>query len=65
MAMGTPTMYVDLLAKKSELNLTVDSLKFIVAGGSPISPQLVIDLMKSLGIKKIKVDCRFFKPNPK
>lgn len=56
MVFGTPTMYVDMLRKKTELNIVIDSLKFAVTGGAPISPQLTIDMIKYLGMKKIKVN---------
>lgn len=48
-------MFVDLLVKKAEHTLTVNSLKFAVCGGAPLSPQLAIDMINTLGIHRIKV----------
>lgn len=60
MVFGTPTMFVDMLAKKSEANLIIDSLKFAITGGAPISPQLAIDMIKSFGMNYIKVSNIYF-----
>lgn len=51
-------MYVDMLMKQAELNLYVTGLDIAIVGGAPLSPQLAIDMMKSFGIKTVKVNTK-------
>lgn len=50
---GTPTMYVDMIAKQKELNLPL-AAKYAVTGGAACSPQLFEDIKNVLGLKKVK-----------
>ena len=54
MVYGTPTMYVDLIAKQKELNIDIDSAKIAVTGGASCSPQLFTNMLETLGVEKIK-----------
>lgn len=51
---GTPTMYVDLLAKQRELGVTVDSPEIVVTGGAPCTPELFRDIKRNLRAEKVK-----------
>lgn len=51
---GTPTMYVDLLAKQRELGVTVDSPEIVVTGGAPCTPELFREIKRNLNAKKVK-----------
>lgn len=51
---GTPTMYVDLLAKQKELGVQVNTPEIAVTGGAACSPEMFKKIMKKLGVKKVK-----------
>ncbi|XP_063697719.1 medium-chain acyl-CoA ligase ACSF2, mitochondrial [Culicoides brevitarsis] len=51
---GTPTMYVDVVAKLKEQREHLDSLRMAVIGGSPCSPKLLKDMEEYLGVEKVK-----------
>lgn len=52
---GTPTMYVDLIAKCNEIGVKFDSLEIAVTGGAICPPQLLLSMQKTLGVRKLKV----------
>lgn len=52
---GTPTMYVDLVARQKELGLPIDSAEIALTGGAPCSPQLYKNIKTTFGLKKVKV----------
>lgn len=52
---GTPTMYVDLVARQRELNLNIDSAEIALTGGAPCSPKLFLDIKNILNLKSVKV----------
>lgn len=52
---GTPTMYVDLIAKQKELKANLDSVQIAVTGGAPCSPNLFRQMLDELKVKKVKV----------
>lgn len=52
---GTPTMFVDLVAKQRELNVQIDhEIDFANTGGSICTPKLVKDVLEVLKAKKMK-----------
>lgn len=51
---GTPTMYVDLVAKQRELQLDVSSAEVATTGGAPCSPQLFGDIRSVLQLRSVK-----------
>lgn len=51
---GTPTMYVDLLAKQKDLGVTVTSPEIAVTGGAPCTPELFRSIKQNLNAKKVK-----------
>lgn len=51
---GTPTMYVDLITHLKQNPEELESLKFATTGGAPCSPQLMEDMIKYLGIERVK-----------
>lgn len=51
---GTPTMYVDVIAKLKDVHQKLESLRFAVIGGSPCTPKLLNDIVKYLGVEKVK-----------
>lgn len=51
---GTPTMYVDLVAKQMELQLPLSELDFANTAGAPISSKQVKDMKEVLKVKKVK-----------
>ncbi|CAO1348241.1 unnamed protein product [Diamesa hyperborea] len=52
---GTPTMFVDLVAKQRELNVKIDhEIDFANTGGSICTPKLVQDVLEVLKAKKMK-----------
>jgi len=51
---GTPTMYVDVVAKLKQKREHLESLRLAVIGGSPCTPKLLRDMIEYLGIEKVK-----------
>lgn len=51
---GTPTMFVDLVAKQREIKLNLPEIELANTGGSVCSPQLVKDVLKELKVKKMQ-----------
>ena len=51
---GTPTMYVDLVAKQKELKLDLKNIDTAVSGGAIVAPKLVDDIIGILGVKEFK-----------
>lgn len=51
---GTPTMYVDVVAKLKEKREHLESLRMAAIGGSPCSPKLLHDIEEYLGIEKVR-----------
>ncbi|KAL7043690.1 hypothetical protein ACKWTF_001627 [Chironomus riparius] len=51
---GTPTMFVDLVAKQKELNINLPQIELANTGGSICTPQLVKDVVNVLNVKKFK-----------
>ena len=52
---GTPTMFVDLVAKQREMNVKIDhEIDFANTGGSICTPKLVKDVLEVLKVKKMK-----------
>ncbi|XP_037959965.1 medium-chain acyl-CoA ligase ACSF2, mitochondrial-like [Teleopsis dalmanni] len=51
---GTPTMYVDLIKKQSELKLPLNTLKMAVTGGAICSPQLFLNIKNELGVEQVR-----------
>lgn len=56
---GTPTMYVDLVAKQSERKENI-SLDIAVIGGAILTPNLVNQVKNILNVRKINVSCSTF-----
>ncbi|XP_055678072.1 medium-chain acyl-CoA ligase ACSF2, mitochondrial-like [Lutzomyia longipalpis] len=50
---GTPTMFVDLVKKQKEIKLDIRP-EIAFFGAAPSSPQLIQDMKKDLGLKKLK-----------
>lgn len=50
---GTPTMFVDLVAKQRQLKVDLPEIDLANTGGSVCSPQLVRDVTKELKVKKM------------
>jgi acyl-CoA synthetase (AMP-forming)/AMP-acid ligase II len=53
MFVGTPTFFVDLLAKQSALSLDIPEIDLAVVGGSVLSPQVVKDIETIMRVKKV------------
>ncbi len=51
---GTPTMFVDLIAKQREMKMELPEIELANTGGSICSPQLVKDITKVLKVKKMQ-----------
>jgi medium-chain acyl-CoA ligase, mitochondrial len=51
---GTPTMFVDLVAKQRELKLNLREIDLANTGGSCCSPQLVKDITRELKVRKMQ-----------
>lgn len=51
---GTPTMFVDLIAKQRELKLDLPDIELANTGGSVCSPQLVKNITQELKVKKMQ-----------
>ncbi|KAJ6641823.1 Medium-chain acyl-CoA ligase ACSF2, mitochondrial [Pseudolycoriella hygida] len=51
---GTPTMYIDLIAKQKELNLPITSTEIAVTGGAACSPQLFRNIKSTFGLRSVK-----------
>ncbi|KAG5674730.1 hypothetical protein PVAND_004682 [Polypedilum vanderplanki] len=51
---GTPTMFVDLVAKQKELKLNLPEIPIANTGGSICTPQLVKDVTGILKVKKFR-----------
>ncbi|KAG4077543.1 hypothetical protein HA402_002970 [Bradysia odoriphaga] len=51
---GTPTMYVDLIAKQKELNLPITTAEIAVTGGATCSPQLLRNIKSTFGLRSVK-----------
>lgn len=51
---GTPTMYVDLLAKQKELGVKVDTPEIAVTGGAACTPEMFKKIVKNFNVKKVK-----------
>lgn len=51
---GTPTMYVDLLAKQQELGVQVTTPEIAVTGGAACTPELFRKIRDNLKVKKVK-----------
>jgi fatty-acyl-CoA synthase len=51
---GTPTMFVDLVAKQRELQLPLEEIDFVNTAGAPISAKQVKDIKEVLNTKKVK-----------
>lgn len=51
---GTPTMYVDMISKAKINSSKVKSLRYALTSGAPITPQLLVDIQRYLGIKEVK-----------
>ncbi|XP_037048060.1 medium-chain acyl-CoA ligase ACSF2, mitochondrial-like isoform X2 [Bradysia coprophila] len=51
---GTPTMYVDLIAKQKELNLPISTTEIAVTGGSPCPPQLFRNIKSTFNLSCVK-----------
>lgn len=54
---GTPTMYVDLVARQKQLKLKLSTAEIAVTGGAPCSPQLFQDIKNVLDLRCVKVSC--------
>lgn len=52
---GTPTMYVDLIAKQKELNFPIETTEIAVTGGSPCPPQLFRNIKSTFNLNSVKV----------
>uniref|UniRef100_A0A2H1WA28 Medium-chain acyl-CoA ligase ACSF2, mitochondrial n=1 Tax=Spodoptera frugiperda TaxID=7108 RepID=A0A2H1WA28_SPOFR len=52
--MGTPTMYVDMLAKIRTMGDVPSKLRVALAAGAPCSPQLIRDMQKYLKTETVK-----------
>lgn len=52
---GTPTMYVDLIARQKECNVPIDSAEIALTGGAPCSPQLYKNIKSTFKLQKVKV----------
>ncbi|KAJ6649642.1 Medium-chain acyl-CoA ligase ACSF2, mitochondrial [Pseudolycoriella hygida] len=52
--LGTPTMYVDLIAKQRELNLPIESTEIAITGGAPCPPQLFRNIQSTFNLKSVK-----------
>ncbi|CRK94407.1 CLUMA_CG007914, isoform A [Clunio marinus] len=51
---GTPNMYVEMVAKKKELNVEIPEIAFSVTGAAICTPKLVRDARKYLNIRKFR-----------
>ncbi|XP_037044672.1 medium-chain acyl-CoA ligase ACSF2, mitochondrial-like isoform X2 [Bradysia coprophila] len=51
---GTPTMYVDLIAKQKELNLPITTAEIAITGGATCSPQLFRNIKSTFGLRSVK-----------
>lgn len=51
---GTPTMYVDLLAKQKELGVSVTTPEIAVTGGAACTPELFRKIKNNLNVQKVK-----------
>lgn len=51
---GTPTMYVDLVAKQKEMKLDLKNIEMAVSGGAIVAPKLVQDIIDILQVKQFK-----------
>lgn len=51
---GTPTMFVDLVAKQREIKLNLPKIQLANTGGSVCTPQLVKDVVNVLNVQKFK-----------
>lgn len=51
---GTPTMYIDLLAKQKELKVQVNTPEIAVTGGAPCTPELFRKIKNNLGVRSVK-----------
>lgn len=51
---GTPTMHIDVVEQLKRSGERLESLKFAVTGGSPVSPKLVVDMQKYMGIERVR-----------
>lgn len=52
---GTPTMYVDLIAKQKALNLPINTTEIAVTGGAPCPPQLFRNIKSTFNLNSVKV----------
>lgn len=51
---GTPTMFVDLVAKQRDLNLPIGEVDFVNTAGASISAKQVKEIKEVLRVKKVK-----------
>ncbi|XP_002064748.2 medium-chain acyl-CoA ligase ACSF2, mitochondrial [Drosophila willistoni] len=51
---GTPTMYVDLVSAQRELQVPLGRIKKAITGGAIVSPQLILDVKKVLGVESMR-----------
>lgn len=51
---GTPTMFVDMIAKQRELNVKLPEIFFANTGGANSGPQLVSDMENILNVTKVR-----------
>ncbi|GLH05214.1 Long-chain-fatty-acid--CoA ligase bubblegum-like [Gryllus bimaculatus] len=49
---GTPTMYIDIMAKCQDSPASLSSLEFAITAGSPSPPNLFYKIANTLGLKK-------------
>jgi len=51
---GTPTMHVDTVAQLIKSKEQLKTLKYATTGGSPVSPQLSLDMQEYLGVERVR-----------
>ncbi|XP_077285458.1 medium-chain acyl-CoA ligase ACSF2, mitochondrial-like [Arctopsyche grandis] len=51
---GTPTMYVDMLKRRQERGIILDSPEMAITGGAPCSPKLFNKITQDFGVSHIR-----------
>lgn len=51
---GTPTMYVDLIAKQREIQADISSAQLATTGGAPCTPHLFMEIKRCLGLRSVR-----------